>query len=100
MRRSCLEKKSAPNIGRGMSARKKSCTVYNPRKFNLIAAFPEVGMDVPLAACKDVVTGLVGPVWNVIGNPETSAPLSTRKSRPEMRSWRQSDRGEDFGVWI
>ena len=100
MRRSCLEKKSAPSIGRGISAKKNSCTVCKPRKFSLTAAFPDVGIEVPLAACKEVVAGLMGPECKDVGKTDTSAPLSTRKSRPEVRSWRQSDRGEDFGAWI
>ena len=100
IRRSCLEKKSAPKIGRGTSAKKNSWTVCNPRKFSLIAAFPEVGIEVPLAACKEVLAGLVEPEWKEVGKTETSAPLSTKKSRPDVRSCRHNDRGDDFGAWI
>ena len=59
---------------------------------------PSVGTEVQLAACSKVESVVVGPVCAEVGNTETSAPLSTRKSRPLLRSERHNDLGDESCV--
>ena len=92
IRRSCLEKKSAPSIGRGTSARKNSWEVRRFLKWRSRLTVPNVGIEVPFAARREVVEGEPDPLCADEGKTETSAPLSTRKFSPETRSDRHSDR--------
>ena len=92
MSRSCLEKKSAPSIGLGTSARKNSWEAQRFLKWRSLVTVPNVGMEVPLAACREVVHGELDPLCADEGKTETSAPLSTRKSRLDTRSERHNDR--------
>ena len=94
MRRPTAEKKSDPKIGRGTSASTKVCTTLRVLKRNAIRADPNVLIADPLAATSDPDVDKGEAVRGVdmvdgdkdTGKTETSAPLSTRKRRPESSS--------------
>jgi len=93
----CFEKKSAPKIGRGTAARRKEWVADRPRNFRSSVMDPNVGILDPLAArsgasVEDLLdAGRVEEEED--GKTDTSAPLSTRKSRLDTESKRQSERG-------
>ena len=90
IRRSLAEKKSEPKIGRGTSARRNGWTALSLLKRSDRRRDPYVAMAEPLAATKvpeGAEAGAAGESMD-FGKTETSAPLSTRKCRPEMSSRR------------
>ena len=89
------EKKSDPKIGRGTSASRKVCTTLRDLKRSDKRFVPNVLIAEPFAATNDPDAeedAVLGVDWEDAdkgkdtGNTETSAPLSTRKRRPESSS--------------
>ena len=104
MSSSSKEKKSDPKIGLGTSATKKECStrrVLNRRGKRVV---PKVLIAEPFAATKEPVEAeddddVLGAdregFTNAAGKTETSAPLSTRKSRPDSSSLRDMAPGPE-----
>ena len=87
--------KFAPRIGLLTSARWKIWLVCKPGNLRCKDLVPNVRMVEPLAATKLEETA-EGAVF-FAGKTHTLAPLSTRKLRPLLWSWRERQRGDEEG---
>ena len=86
IRRPCSVKKSAPKIGRLTVAIQNSWSKLTPGLKEILRdRLPNVLIYIPFAATRLVVWWQLNSV-EVAGKTHSSAPESTRKSRPEMWS--------------